>query len=279
MKAKKEIAAFQKTCLGYLFCILHFIPILNLGHLLKYSGWPFYRSVSAFSLLTSFVIFFKYGSLFAVITNLILLTVRRSAWWNDVSGEGRGGEYTPLINDGLKRGMILFIFREVCFFASFFWTFFHCSLNPDVSIGEVWPPLHLKTFNPFSIPLLNTIVLLGRGATVTWSHHNLLGGKVFNVSLVFTVFLGVYFRLLQGYEYLRAFFTVSDRVYGSVFFMATGFHGIHVLVGSIFLLACLIRRSSFNSHSHLGYELAIWYWHFVDVVWIFLFRFIYLWRC
>lgn len=247
--------------------------------MLKPSAWPFLSRIFTLRLLRSFVVFFKYGALFGVYVTLIFVIISSFRWWNDISAEGRSGEYTPLVVDGLKRGMILFIFREICFFASFFWTFFHCSLNPDIHVGEVWPPISIKVFNPFSIPLLNTLILLGRGATVTWSHHFLLGGQNFRPALLFTIGLGIYFSFLQGFEYISAFFTMRDRVYGSIFFMATGFHGTHVLVGTIFLTFCALRIGTFHTNSHLGYELAIWYWHFVDVVWIFLFSFIYWWSC
>lgn len=211
--------------------------------------------------------------------SFILISIISILWWKDVSYEGQGGEYRPLVQDGLKSSIILFIFREVCFFASFFWTFFHRSLNPNIEIGVMWPPFSLIVFNPFHIPLLNTLILLGRGATVTWSHHNLMGGVEFKTSLLVTIFLGVFFLFIQSFEYYRAGFTISDSVYGSIFFIATGFHGIHVLVGTAFLIIIFFRSNIFNSFFFLGYELAIWYWHFVDVVWIFLFSFIYWWGC
>lgn len=247
--------------------------------MLKTSAWPTLRRWFTCSLLTSFVVFFKWGSWERSFISLIFLCVCLFCWWKDISREGRRGEYSPLVVDGLKGGMLLFIFREVCFFASFFWCFFHNSLRPDIQIGQVWPPVALKVFSPFQIPLLNTLILLSRGVTITWSHHSLVGSKNFFNSLLMTILLGGYFSFLQGFEYFRSFFTIRDRIYGAVFFIATGFHGIHVIVGSIFLLICLFRSRGFNNISLLGFELAAWYWHFVDVVWIFLFSFLYWWGC
>jgi len=275
-----SIISFNPKVLSILvFQTRDFGLIYGLGHLLKFSYWPIAGGLYALCLFSSFLGFFKWGSWVYMRFPLFFLVIARISWWMDVSKEGRRGDYTPLIVDGLKGGIILFIFREICFFASFFWTFFHNSFNPDIQIGLLWPPVALKVFRPFQIPLLNTLILLGRGATVTWSHHHLIGGEEFKFPLLFTIFLGVYFTFLQGFEYLTAFFTIRDRIYGSVFFIATGFHGLHVLVGSIFLITCFFRSNTFHVLSLLGYEIAIWYWHFVDVVWIFLFSFIYWWGC
>ena len=177
--------------------------------------------------------------------------------------------------------MILFILSEVCLFFSFFWAFFHSSLVPTVEIGAVWPPRGVDPLNPFSVPLLNTVVLVSSGATVTWTHHAIISGKRKEaiIGLVFTVFLGILFTGLQAMEYYEAPFTISDSVYGSTFFLTTGAHGAHVLIGSSFLLVCLLRLIyyQFTRHHHFGFEAAVWYWHFVDVVWLFLFIFMYWW--
>lgn len=200
-------------------------------------------------------------------------------WWNEIHNETKRGNHSYLSLDNLKIGIVLFIFREVCFFAGFFWRFFHYSFVPAIDIGETWPPYSLVAINPFSVPLLNTVVLLRSGATVTLSHINLINNFKREIRLLATLFLGIYFTILQGFEYYIRPFTISDTTYGSIFFISTGFHGIHVLVGSIFLSICFVRLllNHFTIINHLGYEIAIWYWHFVDVVWLFLFSFIYWW--
>lgn len=164
---------------------------------------------------------------------------------------------------GLQWGIILFITSEVLFFFSFFWAFFHSSLSPTVELGRCWPPAGVQSFNPFQIPLLNTAVLLASGATVTWSHHALLNSNHTQAlqSLGFTIVLGLYFTALQALEYVEASFTIADSAYGSTFFVATGFHGLHVIIGSRFLLVCFYRMyiCHFSSKHHLGFEAAAWY--------------------
>jgi heme/copper-type cytochrome/quinol oxidase subunit 3 len=178
----------------------------------------------------------------------------------------------------MRYGMMLFIASEVMFFVAFFWAFFDRSFYPA---GGVWPPEGIETFNPFDLPLINTLVLLLSGCTVTWSHHALLQNnrRDFITGLVLTVILGVLFTGLQALEYSHAPFGFTDGIYPSVFYMATGFHGFHVLVGTLFLTVCLIRglRGHFTAEQHFGFEAAAWYWHFVDVVWLFLFVAVYWW--
>jgi heme/copper-type cytochrome/quinol oxidase subunit 3 len=185
------------------------------------------------------------------------------------------------VQKGLSMGMILFIVSEVMFFFGIFWAFFHSSLSPNIEIGAVWPPKGIVTFDAWKIPLLNTIILLTSGASVTWAHHALVAGNrsETTLGLIFTVCLGLVFTMFQAYEYSHALFTIRDTVYGSVFFLATGFHGFHVIIGTIFLFACLLRHLNyhFTTKHHLGFEAAAWYWHFVDVVWLFLFISIYWW--
>lgn len=175
----------------------------------------------------------------------------------------------------------MFIVSEICFFGAFFWAYFHSSLSPNLELGSCWPPVGIYPLNAFSVPLLNTAVLLASGVSVTWAHHGLLEGDRRRgvQGLVLTVVLGVYFTFLQGGEYWEAPFTLSDGVYGSTFFVATGFHGLHVLIGSSFLLVCLVRLFvyHFSSGHHFGFEAAAWYWHFVDVVWLFLYLCVYWW--
>jgi len=177
--------------------------------------------------------------------------------------------------------MILFIASEVMFFLAFFWAFFHSSLAPTVEIGAVWPPKGIQVLNPWEIPFLNTLILLSSGAAVTWAHHAILAGyrKQAIYSLCVTILLAILFTAFQGYEYLSAPFTISSGIYGSTFYMATGFHGAHVLIGTTFLTVCLIREIHFHftKNHHFGFEAAAWYWHFVDIVWLFLFVSIYYW--
>lgn len=203
-------------------------------------------------------------------------------WWRDITREGTfQGIHTNQVTLGLKIGIILFITSEVFFFISFFWAFFHRRLSPVIELGLIWPPIGINIFNPFQIPLLNTIILLSSGISVTWAHHRLIN-KNFNETykrLLLTIILGIYFSFLQGYEYIDASFTFADSVYGSTFFIATGFHGIHVLIGTLFLFICFLRHNKFHfsKNHHFGFEAAAWYWHFVDIVWLFLYLSIYWW--
>jgi len=171
--------------------------------------------------------------------------------------------------------------RKFYFLYLFFWAFFHRRISPSIEIGQQWPPLSVITFDPINIPLLNTLILLSSGVSVTWSHHRIITSdyRGLIVSLGLTVLLGIYFTFLQGFEYKESFFSISDSVYGSSFFIATGFHGLHVIIGTSFLLVIFIRMYVFQACSwHLmGFEAAAWYWHFVDVVWLFLYVSLYWW--
>jgi len=203
-------------------------------------------------------------------------------WWRDVRRERSfQGFHTNLVINGLRWGIALFIISEILFFFSFFWAFFHSRLAPRLELGIAWPPLGLEAINPFQVPLLNTTVLLSSGVTVTLSHHAIIkkNNTLIEKILIFTLFLGIYFTTLQLWEYEESFFCFRDSCFGSTFFLATGFHGIHVLVGTIFLLVSLLRQKIIllSSEHHLGFEAAIWYWHFVDVVWLFLYSFLYWW--
>nr|BDQ43658.1 cytochrome c oxidase subunit 3 [Amynthas surcatus]BDQ44009.1 cytochrome c oxidase subunit 3 [Amynthas surcatus] len=251
-------------------------------HLVEYSPWPLTSSLGAFTLTVGIASWFHgYGtSCFAIAIILIITSMYQ--WWRDVVREGTYmGHHTSPVTIGLRWGMILFITSEVMFFLAFFWAFFHSSLSPTPEIGCSWPPTGINPLNPFSVPLLNTAVLLASGVTVTWAHHSLMEGSRTNAiqALVVTVMLGAYFTFLQAGEYLAAPFTIADSVYGTTFFVATGFHGLHVLIGSTFLLICLLRTSAhhFSNGHHFGFEAAAWYWHFVDVVWICLYLCIYWW--
>nr|YP_010988528.1 cytochrome c oxidase subunit III [Medeopteryx alacauda]WOR80672.1 cytochrome c oxidase subunit 3 [Medeopteryx alacauda] len=251
-------------------------------HLVEISPWPI---LGAFSSMTLLVGIIKWFHLYE--TNLFLLgsictLLVMYQWWRDISREGSfQGLHTFSVVKGLRWGMILFITSEVLFFVSFFWSFFHSSLSPSIEIGMLWPPKGIIPFNPIQIPLLNTLILISSGITVTWAHHSLMENnyKQAIYSLILTIILGIYFSILQGFEYLESTFTIADSVYGSSFFMATGFHGIHVIIGTTFLTVCLFRqlKNHFSANHHFGFEAAAWYWHFVDVVWLFLYISIYWW--
>jgi len=251
-------------------------------HLVEFSPWPFIRGIGSLSLTFGLVLFFHFKSLVLITVALIILSLSAFQWWRDVTREGTIiGFHTISVTKGLRIGIILFIVSEVMFFLSFFWAFFHRSLSPSPELGCTWPPMGIKALNPFQLPLLNTVVLLASGVTVTFCHHRILNRDLLRrkIGLVLTIILGVYFTILQVGEYIEARFSIADRVFGSVFFVATGFHGLHVIIGSIFLIICLLRLilNHFSSKHHFGFEAASWYWHFVDVVWIFLYCNIYIW--
>nr|YP_009434130.1 cytochrome c oxidase subunit III [Hycleus marcipoli]APB02783.1 cytochrome c oxidase subunit III [Hycleus marcipoli] len=251
-------------------------------HLVDVSPWPILGSFTALMLMTGIIKWFHLLNSNLLLLSFICMLMIMYQWWRDVSREGTfQGLHTFNVTIGLRWGMILFITSEVLFFISFFWGFFHNSLAPAIDIGMMWPPKGIQTFNPIQIPLLNTLILLTSGLTVTWAHHSLMENNYNQAlqGLISTVILGIYFSLLQGYEYYESSFTIADAAYGSSFFMATGFHGIHVIIGTTFLLVCLIRHymNHFSQIHHFGFEAAAWYWHFVDVVWLFLYISIYWW--
>nr|AGV04750.1 cytochrome c oxidase subunit III [Neomysis orientalis] len=239
-------------------------------------------SISAMLLTTGLVKWFSTGNMALAVIGLVSILAVMYQWWRDVVRESTfQGLHTLMVIKGLKWGVILFITSEVLFFFSFFWAFFHSTLSPTIEIGVVWPPLGIVTFNPFSIPLLNTLILLTSGATVTWAHHTILEKNYSSsiTALTLTCALGLYFTTLQAMEYWEAPFSIADSIYGTTFFVATGFHGLHVIIGTLFLIVCLYRlkKLHFSDKHHLGFESAAWYWHFVDVVWLFLYIFIYWW--
>nr|YP_009539791.1 cytochrome c oxidase subunit III [Suhpalacsa longialata]AYP72729.1 cytochrome c oxidase subunit III [Suhpalacsa longialata] len=251
-------------------------------HLVDYSPWPLTGALAALFTTAGMVKWFhQYDMNMLILGNLIMI-LTMIQWWRDVIREGTlQGLHTSNVIGGLRWGMILFIISEVFFFVSFFWAFFHSSLSPTVELGLTWPPMGIMPFNPLEIPLLNTVILLSSGVTITWAHHSLMNSNYTQTAqgLFFTILLGVYFTMLQAYEYIEASFTIADSVYGSTFFVATGFHGLHVLIGTTFLMICFIRHVNFHfsSNHHFGFEAAAWYWHFVDVVWLFLYISIYWW--
>nr|YP_010692475.1 cytochrome c oxidase subunit III [Pareronia hippia]WBV74628.1 cytochrome c oxidase subunit III [Pareronia hippia] len=251
-------------------------------HLVDYSPWPLTGAIGTMTLVTGLIKWFHNFNMNLMILGYIIIIMTMYQWWRDICREGTfQGKHTTLVSKGLRWGMLLFIISEIFFFISFFWAFFHSSLAPNIEIGTHWPPTNIIAFNPFQIPLLNTIILITSGLTVTWAHHALMTNNLSQTSqsLFITILLGFYFSILQGYEYFEAPFNISDSIYGSTFFMATGFHGLHVIIGTIFLLICFIRliNNHFSNSHHFGFEAAAWYWHFVDVVWLFLYISIYWW--
>nr|AYQ19067.1 cytochrome c oxidase subunit 3 [Cleridae sp. 2 ACP-2013] len=251
-------------------------------HLVDYSPWPLLGALSAMTIMMGLIKWFHQFNNNLLFLGLLIMLLIMYQWWRDVVREGTfQGLHTLKVTLGLRWGMILFITSEVFFFISFFWGFFHNSLSPTIEIGLTWPPAGISTFNPIQIPLLNTLILLTSGLTVTWAHHSLMENNYNQAlqGLLLTVILGIYFTMLQAYEYYEASFSISDAIYGSSFFMATGFHGLHVIIGTTFLLICLIRHSlnHYSKIHHFGFEAAAWYWHFVDVVWLFLYISIYWW--
>ena len=250
-------------------------------HLVEASPWPAVGSAAAFTMAMGAVMYMHevaYGTaLLGVGFALVLLTM--FMWWRDIIREAEyQGHHTPIVQIGMRYGMMLFIASEIMFFVAFFWAFFDRALFPN---DGIWPPEGITTFDPFDLPLINTLVLLLSGCTVTWAHHAMQHGnrKDFMNGLGLTVLLGISFTGLQALEYAHAPFGFTDGVYPSVFYMATGFHGFHVIVGTLFLAVCWFRGAAghFSPKQHFGFEAAAWYWHFVDVVWLFLFAAIYWW--
>lgn len=251
-------------------------------HLVDYSPWPLTGALGTLSLTLGIIIWFHQFNYTLILLGIIITLLTIFQWWRDISREGSfQGLHSLIVSKGLRIGIILFIISEILFFFSFFWAYFHRRLSPSIELGIIWPPLNIKIFNPFQIPLLNTAILLSSGISITWAHHSLLEKNHSETikSLFITIILGIYFSILQWYEYLEAPFSIADSIFGSIFFIATGFHGLHVLIGTSFLIICLLRLRSFhfNPKHHFGFEAAAWYWHFVDVVWLFLYISIYWW--
>nr|YP_009388917.1 cytochrome c oxidase subunit III [Aeluroscalabotes felinus]BAX77929.1 cytochrome oxidase subunit 3 [Aeluroscalabotes felinus] len=251
-------------------------------HMVDPSPWPLTGAIAALLLTSGLTTWFHYKTLILMYMGLILLALTTIQWWRDIIRESTyQGHHTMFVQTGLRYGMMLFITSEIFFFLGFFWAFYHSSLAPTPELGGGWPPTGIITVSPFDVPLLNTAILLSSGVTVTWAHHSIMEGKHKEAmqALMLTVGLGIYFTLLQMMEYYDAPFTIADSVYGSTFFIATGFHGMHVIIGTSFLFVCLLRQmmQHFTTNHHFGFEAAAWYWHFVDVVWLFLYISIYWW--
>ena len=286
-------------------------------HLVNPSPWPLVSSIAAVIMMIGAVVWMKglapaesgplasalltEGKQALFFAGLAGVLVSMAGWWTDVIKESRAGDHTPVVSIGLRYGMILFIASEVMFFAAFFWIFFEMAVFNEArahipEIGNwaetaaawsTWPPKGVEVLDAWQLPLLNTVILLLSGTTVTWAHHALQVGdrNATKIGLAITIALGVLFTAVQAYEYNHIihenlFFNeeaLNSGLYGSIFFMATGFHGFHVLVGTIFLTVCLLRllAGQMSPEKHFGFEAAAWYWHFVDVVWLFLFAFVY----
>lgn len=251
-------------------------------HIVDYRPWPLTGSVGAISLVAGIASYtHKYDSRL-ISFGLVLILATIIQWWRDVTREATfQGKHTEKVEQGMRMGIVLFISSEVFFFLAFFWAFFHSSLRPNIEVGGIWPPTGIKAIRPFDVPLLNTIILLSSGATITWAHIALIENKWMeaHLSLVVTVILGVYFTILQGLEYVISSFSLADGVYGRTFFVATGFHGLHVIIGTTFITVIIYRNFFFHftKNHHFGFEARAWYWHFVDVVWLFLYLCIYWW--
>jgi cytochrome c oxidase subunit 3 len=266
-------------------------------HILPPDQWPLIGAFSALALTGGGVMWMHdnpYGK-FVFLLGLLGVLVTMFSWWGNVIREGKAGDHTPVVQLHLRYGMILFIASEVMFFVAWFWAFFSSALFPaplevvegaaslvtDGSLVAQWPPKGIEVLDPFGFPLLNTFILLCSGTTVTWAHHALIHGdrEGLKRGLWCTILLGLLFTSIQAYEYAQAPFAFKGNIYGATFFMATGFHGAHVIIGTIFLAVCLVRsyKGDFTPKQHFGFEAAAWYWHFVDVVWLFLFVSIYVW--
>lgn len=258
-------------------------------HLVTPSVWPLAGAFAAGLLAVGAVLFMhkvEIGSFHIGLKGVLLGFAAVLAvmwfWWRDVIREAVVEKaHSPVTKVGFRYGMSLFIASEVMFFVAFFWAFFDASLFPSVAIGGIWPPANVVPIPAFDLPFLMTMILLLSGCTVTWAHHAIIEGRQEDAvnALAYTVGLGLLFTGFQVYEYVHASFPFAGSIYSSAFYMATGFHGFHVLVGTIFLIVCYFRakKGHFTAESHFGFEAAAWYWHFVDIVWLFLFASIYWW--
>ncbi|MCP3972121.1 MAG: cytochrome c oxidase subunit 3 [Rhodobacteraceae bacterium] len=261
-------------------------------HILSPSIWPLAGAVSGFVMLFGFVLMVspEVGSNqpWMFLIGLVGVGYTMFAWWSDVVAEGHAGDHTPVVRIGLRFGFILFIMSEVMFFAAWFWSFLKHAMYPmdpdgmSPMVDGIWPPAGIETFDPWHLPLINTLILLLSGCAATWAHHAIAhenNRRDLVRGLAVAALLGGLFTFFQAYEYSHAGFGFAGNIYGANFFMATGFHGLHVIIGTIFLLVCLGRamRGHFTPERHVGFEAATWYWHFVDVVWLLLFTVVYIW--
>ncbi|AKS45315.1 cytochrome c oxidase subunit 3 [Octadecabacter temperatus] len=256
-------------------------------HILPPSVWPLLTGVSVFVMLFGAVLWMDSSdSPYVFLMGFAGVLYCMYAWWAEVIVEAHQGDHTPVVTIGLRYGFIMFIMSEIMFFAAWFWSFFKHAMYPmgpqSPAIDGQFPPAGIETFDPWHLPLINTLILLCSGAAATWAHHALVhedNREDVKSGLILAVILGVIFTVFQAYEYGHAAFGLAGNIYGANFFMATGFHGFHVIIGTIFLFICYlrVRRGHFTAKQHIGFEAAAWYWHFVDVVWLFLFAAVYVW--
>ena len=253
-------------------------------HLVSPSPWPLFTSISLLTLTTTLVLtMHSFNNAYILLgIALISLIYSMSLWFRDVISEGTYlGNHTLAVQRGLNMGVFLFIVSEALFFLGIFWAYFHSSLSPTIELGAHWPPMGIDAINPFELPALNTVILLSSGVTVTYAHHSLIQGnrKGALYGTVLTIVLAIIFTALQGVEYTVSSFTISDGTFGSCFYFGTGFHGLHVMIGTAFMSVGLWRILAYHvtDNHHLGYESSILYWHFVDVVWLFLYISVYYW--
>jgi cytochrome c oxidase subunit III len=259
-------------------------------HLVDPSPWPIVGAFFALATALGLILFMHGAAIgtMALLFGIAGILFTMAGWWRDCILEGEGGYHSAIVRHGLRIGMVLFIASEVMFFVAWFWAFFGSAGGADPPVygrldftGGLWPPKGTTVIDPLTLPLLNTFILVTSSFAVNVAHEGLLEGKrdTFKVYLALAVALGVLFAFVQGYEYVHAPFAFKNSIYGATFFMATGFHGAHVIIGVCFLFVCLIRAylGQMTPRQHVGFQFAAWYWHFVDVVWIFLFTFIYIW--
>jgi cytochrome c oxidase subunit 3 len=251
--------------------------------MVKPSKWPILGALAGFAMAIGGIWYMQEGPLYGFLAGVAFMLYVMYGWWRDVVGEANDAvSHTTTVRHGLRLGMVLFIASEVMFFFAFFWAFFDATV-PALSrtAHDMWPPAGVVPLDAWSIPFLNTLILLSSGATVTYAHQALLSGapKKCATGLLLTILLGMTFTGFQAYEYVHASFAFTDGIYSSTFYLATGFHGFHVLVGTCFLIVCYfrVRKGDFTPDAHVGFEAAAWYWHFVDVVWLFLFCAVYWW--
>jgi cytochrome c oxidase subunit 3 len=258
-------------------------------HLVDPSPWPLLGGIAAFIIALGGIVLWHTDVPWLFWAGVAAVLYVMFGWWSEVVAEAESGHHTPVVQIHHRYGMLLFIASEVMFFVAWFWAYFDAAFFPDEAIqqartaftGGVWPPQGVEVFDPWHLPLFNTLILLLSGTTITWAHHALLENdrEGLKWGLILTILLGVLFTCVQVLEYSQASFSFSGNIYGATFFMATGFHGFHIFIGTVFLIVCLLRalKGHFTPKQHLGFEFAAWYWHFVDVVWLFLFAAIYVW--
>ena len=256
-------------------------------HILPPSIWPLVGGAGAFIMLLGATLWMHGSGPYIFLMGLAAVLYVMFAWWSEVVHESNTGDHTPVVRIGLRYGFIMFIMSEVMFFAAWFWSFFKHTIYPmDEYAGTTYVPPEFYQVDAFHLPLINTLILLCSGMAVTWAHHALVhenNRKDLENGLLLAVVLGILFTALQGYEYyyllVQQDWTFGGDEFFSNFFMATGFHGFHVVIGTIFLFVCYLRakKGHFTPEKHIGFEAAAWYWHFVDVVWLFLFFAVYIW--